>query len=204
MEDRIIVVDTAQQDGKHERKHRDLRERGFKLILAPLPVGDYIFATERVIDALRRKETRKTAIKKMDLLGTYNVTVDTKRDMQEVYSNVVGKQHDRFRDECILAQNNNIRLVVLIENTDGINEVRDVANWKNPRYTRWHQINGMHEVGKMMSVEITNKPPVNSVQLMKSMLTMQLKYGVEFQFCKPTETGQRIAEIVEGGESCET
>lgn len=197
-EEKIIIVDKAQQDGKHTRKHRDMSVRGYKLILAPLPVGDYILATDKVKDALRRKYERRTAIKKMDLLGTYDVTVDTKRDMQEIYGNIIGSQHARFRDECILAQNNGIRLVVLIENTDGIKDIRDVAGWKNPRYTRWQQINGMHKVGKMKSVKISDKPPANSVTLMKAMLSMELKYGVKFLFCKPSETGDRIIDILEG------
>lgn len=197
--DKTIIVDTAQQDGKHERKHRDLREGGYGLILAPLPVGDYILCTDTAKDALRRKYERRTAIKKLDLLGTYSVAVDTKRDMQEIYGNICGKQHDRFRDECILAMNNNIRLVVLVENTDGIKDLRDVASWKNKRFIEWHRINGLHRVGMAMNRKIPAKPPANSVVLMKAMITMGMKYGVEFQFCKPTETGARIIEILEGG-----
>lgn len=198
--DSIIVVDKGQQEGKHTRKHKDLQERGYKLFLAPLPVGDYVLCNDAVLDVIRRKHERGIALKKLDFLGTYSVAVDTKRDMQEIYSNIIGQQHARFRDECILAQNNGIRLIVLVENTDNIREVRDVAYWKNERYIRWHRINGLHNVGKMTSVKISARPPANSVQVMKAMLTMQLKYGVEFRFCKPTETGETIARILEGKE----
>lgn len=196
--EKMIVVDTAQQAGKHERKHKDIRGSGYGLISAPLPVGDYILVTEKVFDALRRKYERRTAIKKMDLLGTYSVTVDTKKDMQEVYGNIIGPQHARFRDECILAQNNHIRLIVLVETVEPIRKTDDVAYWKNERYIRWHRINGLHKIGKMLSVKIPDKPPANSLTLMKAMKSMELKYGVEFQFCKPSEAGQRISEILEG------
>ena len=197
-DDRIIVVDKAQQDGKHDRKHRDMSVRGYKLFLAPLPVGDYILATDRVKDAIRRKYERRIAIKKLDLLGTYTTAVDTKRDMFEVYNNIVGKQHARFRDECILAQNNGIRLVVLVENTDGIKDIHGVAGWKNERFFRWHRVAGLHKAGKALATHISDKPPMSSPALMKAMITMELKYGVEFQFCKPTEAGRRIIEILEG------
>ena len=196
---KAVVIDTAQKDGQHERKHKGLQERGYKLILAPLPVGDYILVNDKVKDAIRRKYERRTAIKKLDLLGTYHTAVDTKKGMEEIYGNIIGKQHARFRDECILAQNNHIRLVVLVENSDNINTVQDVAKWKNERYIRWHRLNGLHKVGKCQGVKIPEKPPANSVQLMKAMMTMQLKYDVEFQFCTPMEAGTRIAEILEGG-----
>lgn len=196
---RVILVDIAQQAGKHDRKHRDMAERGYKLFKAPLPVGDYILCGEKAKCAIRRKYERKTAIKKMDFLGTYHTAVDTKRDMQEIYGNICGKEHARFRDECILAQNNGIRLVVLVENIDGIKSLQDVANWKNKRYIEWHRINGLHKVGMALNRKIPAKPPANSVTLMKAMITMGMKYGVEFRFCNPLETGQKIIEILEGG-----
>ena len=197
--DSCIIVDKAQQAGKHERKHAAIQERGYDLVLAPLPVGDYVLANDKVKDVLMRKDARGTAVKKMDFIGSYDVSVDTKKDMQELYNNIVGKQHPRFRDECILAQNNGIRLVILIENEDGITDVQSVAKWKNPRYTYWVRINAMHQKGQALNRHIPAKPPANSVTLMKALLSMQLKYGVEFQFCKPSETGSRIVDILTEG-----
>lgn len=199
MMDKSIIVDTAQQAGKHELKHRGLRERGYELILAPLPVGDYVLLTDKAKDALRRKEERQTAIKKIDLLGTYTVAVDTKKDMQEIYGNIVGKQHGRFRDECLLAQNNGIRLVVLVENTDGIRSMSDVSKWKNKRYVDWFKYKTLQDQGKALSHKIPNKPPTNSIALSKAMYTIHKKYGIEFQFCAPNETASRIINILEGG-----
>ena len=58
---------------------------------------------------------------------------------------ICGKQHARFRDECILAQNNGIKLYVLVQNAGGlIKGTKDIYNptirtldelhkWKNPR-----------------------------------------------------------------------
>ena len=41
----VIGVDKAQQQGKHELKHRQLIEMGHELINIPIPVGDYIQIT---------------------------------------------------------------------------------------------------------------------------------------------------------------
>ena len=51
----------------------------------------------------------------MDFLGCYNIAVDTKMDLMELYGCMV-QSHERFRDELLLAQNNNIKLYILTEN----------------------------------------------------------------------------------------
>ena len=38
--------------------------------------------------------------------------------------------------------------------------------------------------------------------LAKILSGIEMRHGVEFQFCKPTETGRRIVEILEGGLKC--
>ena len=59
----------------------------------PLPCGDYIVANDKVLDVISRKENRGIPVKKMDFLGTFNVTVDTKKDIQELVGDICGKQH---------------------------------------------------------------------------------------------------------------
>ena len=115
----IIVEDKSQQAGKHENKHRWFDSHDVELLQAPLPVGDYILCTDAVEDVIQRKAKRGVDLKKLDFLGSYKVCVDTKRDMTEIEGNICGKQHDRFKDECVLAQNNGIQLYVLVENQVG-------------------------------------------------------------------------------------
>lgn len=99
-----ILVDTrAQQKKKHDLKHECMEKLGAELQIVPLPVGDYVLVSGDVEDVLNRKKNRGIDIKKMDLLGSYKVSVDTKRDIQEAIGNICGPQHDRFRDEVILA-----------------------------------------------------------------------------------------------------
>lgn len=111
----LIIEDKGQKEGLHILKNRYFKSHDMEVLRAPLPVGDYIIATDKVADVIHRKSARKMELKKMDFLGTYDVSVDTKKDMQEIVGNICGKAHPRFRDECILAQNNGIKLYVLIE-----------------------------------------------------------------------------------------
>lgn len=193
----IIIEDINNKPKKHEAKHRFFEEHSVILLRHRLPVGDYILMNDRIEDMLSRKEKRQIQVKMMDFIGTYSRTVDTKYGMQEMYSDIAGKDHERFRDECILAQNNNIELIVLIEEP-GITSLEDVAKWKNPRVEKWYKINAMHKVGKAMSVKIPKIPPCSSDRLMKSMQTMSEKYNVRFEFCSPEDSGRRVIELLKG------
>jgi len=192
----VLIEDVAQKMQKHILKNKYWEKAGVKVLRYPAPVGDYFIADEKVIDVINRKTKRGMEPKKMDFLGTYSVVVDTKEDMNEIYGNIIGSSHARFRDSLILAQNNGIKLYVLVENTEGIKEVRDVFKWQNPRMHRYNKIKYMHNLGKWANVPLPAKPPVTGEQLAKAMLTMQLKYGVEFVFCTPQEAGAKVLELL--------
>lgn len=188
-----IVEDKAQQSGKHENKHEWFRKNGVNFNQMPLPVGDYILLTDAVADVIARKGKRGIPVKKMDFLGSYKKCVDTKKDMQEIIGNICGKQHERFRDECILAQNNEIELYVLIENEDGVTNISDLNSWKNPRakIQKWVTT----PTGQRRKVLVSSNA-TSGETLAKAMLTMQGKYGVKFLFCHPDEAGERILSIL--------
>ncbi len=196
-----ILEDVAQKNKKHAIKHDYWEKNGIELSRVPLPVGDYILLTDKVKDVIDRKEKRGIALKKMDFLGTYNVCVDSKFDIQEIVGNLCGKSHERFRDECILAQNNGIKLYVLVENKGGlipktngiynptITKLDDLHSWKNPRLFLWRN-------GKQLYPTATR-----GERLQKICYTMQAKYGCEFIFCTPEESGKKIIELLGGAEN---
>ena len=187
-----ILVDTGQQKKKHDLKHECMEKLGAELRIVPLPVGDYVLVSGDVEDVLNRKKNRGIDVKKMDLLGSYKVSVDTKRDIQEAIGNICGPQHDRFRDEVILAQRNQIKLYILIENTDGVSTLDDLDTWENPRkkMKKWVSVAD----GGRKRVPVSQNA-TKGVSLAKAMRTMQEKYGVTFLFCKPEETGAKILEL---------
>ena len=184
-----ILEDSNNKPGKHRLKNTYWQKNGIQVVRQRLPVGDYVLVNEKIADVFSRKEKRVIEVKMMDLMGTYNVAVDSKRDIAEIASNVCGsrQQHDRFRDECVLAMNNNIKLYVVVENNDGIADLRDLHKWVNPRLF-------IRRGGKQLYPNATR-----GVTLMKSCMTMERKYNsVKFIFCKPEESGKRIIELLEG------
>lgn len=192
----LIIEDKGQKEGLHILKNRYFKSHDMEVLRAPLPVGDYIIATDKVADVIHRKSARKMELKKMDFLGTYDVSVDTKKDMQEIVGNICGKAHPRFRDECILAQNNGIKLYVLVENSEGIKTIDDVFHWRNPRLERYNKVAFMQNRGKWLYISNPKTPPTSGKTLAKAMLTMQLKYGVEFAFCGQDEAGAKVIELL--------
>ena len=193
----ILISDKAQQKGKHTEKEQYWEGLGIDIVNLPLPCGDYIIANDKVLDVIARKQKRGILVKKMDLLGTYNVTVDTKKDIQELVNDICGKQHDRFRDECILAQNNGIKLYILVQNEGGlikytkdvynktITRLEDLHSWKNPRLF-------IRKKGVQLHPKATR-----GETLMKACLTMQKEYGVEFVFCHNRDQGHMVLELLQ-------
>lgn len=188
-----IIEDKGQQKSKHEIKHQWFADHNVPWIQLPLPVGDYILKNAAVEDVIQRKEKRGVPLKKMDFLGSYKKAVDTKRDLQEIIGNICGAQHDRFRDECILAKNNGIQLYVLVENEDGIKDTKDLNSWENPRV----KIQKWVTTPSGQRRKVLKYPhATRGDTLAKAMDTMEEKYGVKFLFCHPDEAGERVLSIL--------
>ena len=186
----VIAGDKNQFTGSHgksnARLHNYIREAGAELIEIPLPAGDYTLVTDKMQEVLDRKAKRGIAVRKMDLLGTYKVVVDTKASIQELCGNICGADHGRIRDEMQLAQNNGIKLVYLVFD-DKISKLDDLHRWVNPRLF-------IKKRGKQMFPNATR-----GITLQKACYTCRAKYGVEFLFCKPHEAGKRIVDILTEG-----
>ena len=168
----VIQQDTREQAGKKEHILSYFAANNIKVVRSKLYVGDW---------------TR---------LDNQTVCIDTKKDLQEVYGNLV-QQHGRFRAECIRAAEAGIKLIVLVEQAN-IKDISDVANWKNPRIHTWEYYHNAHEHGKLLEHKISPKPPISSERLSLMMAAMERNYGIEWQFCDKSETGRRIVEILGG------
>lgn len=196
----VIAVDKAQKEGKHDLKHNQLIELGHELLFLPLPVGDYILVDDAVAEVIKRRGDK---LKKMDLLGVCNRSCDRKYGMSEIYGDIIGKSHERFRDELILAQQNNIQLIVLIESAPEVKCLEDVKSWKNWKqlyaYCKRNHIKagqGMMERIAEFAEHGGQKPPVNGEQLYKCMVTLSQKYGVRWSFVSPENCGKAIAYLL--------
>ena len=77
---------------------------------------------------------------------------------------------------------------------------KDVFKWHNPRLHRYNKIAYMHNTGKWLNVPLPKAKPTSGETLAKAMLTMQLKYDVEFVFCRPEDAGAKVLELLQGKE----
>lgn len=166
----VIQQDTREQARKHDHILKYFKESNIKVVRSKLYVGDY------------------TRLDKQD------VCIDTKKDLQEVYQNVI-LNNTRFKNECIRAKEAGIKLIVLVED-ESIQDVSQVEKWHNRRLDDWIFLNEAHKKGKLLNRKISAKPPASSAQLQKAMQTMSDRYGVEWQFCKRENMGHKIVEIL--------
>ena len=117
--------------------------------------------------------------------------IDRKQNLSELCSNVC-QDHDRFRRELILAQKNEIQLVFLVEHGKGIENLKDVIWWDNPRrFKRIKNKSGIWE-------DVETKAMQGEV-LYKILCTQECKYGCRFLFCDKKDTGKEIIRILRDG-----
>lgn len=112
-----------------------------------------------------------------DYWPTPQVAVDTKENIQEIAANMCGaaKEKARFRKECTKARDAGCKLVFLIEDRSYSN-VNDL----------WGQKIWIH-TGQVIPGD----------QLAKAMLIMQERYGIQFRFCAPEDSGRIIKELLD-------
>ena len=169
-----IIEDVNQKQGQHVNISEYCKAAGIILRRQKLNVGDYIIAPK--------------------------ISVDTKQGMGEVYGNLV-QDHDRFRAECVRAQEDGTTLWILIENEDGLTCLDDVERWQNPRvdeyYSKYSFALAARKHGKQIKIP---SPPVPNKRLVRMMETMSERYGVRWVFCRPDQTGEMIIKLLtEGG-----
>ena len=121
------------------------------------------------------------------LVGDYMIfggttCVDTKMDVEEIAGNIGGSNHVRFREECKLAKRIGAKLIILVENRDGFRSIQDVTTWVNPNRNKTSR-------------------SIEGPRLAKAMATMSERYGVQFMFCAPEDSGRVVIELL-SGEDC--
>ena len=158
----IILEDSRQQAGKHENIRQHFERVGVEIRRTKLFCGDYTLPTDQ------------------------SICIDTKFGLQEVYGDLIGRDHARFVRELDSAKECGITLVILVEEP-GIATVEDVREWRNPR--RYQYFNRPQYLRP-------KRPPLPSWQLMKVMQTTADRHGCIWKFCAKPDTGRRIIGIL--------
>lgn len=169
----VIYEDSRQQANKHEIKHAWWASHGVSTVRRKLDFGDY-------------------------MADGSNVSVDTKRSIDEIAQNINGKSHARFKRECQRAQSEGHRLVILVENREGVRDYDSLRKWTNGHCVRCgERAHGCNprETSSKCPKHGTRKP-IQGPRLAKAMQTMHARYGVEFMFCKPDESARIVCELL--------
>lgn len=150
-----IIEDTRNRIGSHVAKNEYWNVTGVNVLRSKLAVGDYCLPPR--------------------------ISVDSKASVQELAMDI-DQEHDRFRRELIAARDMGTKLVILVENRDGIKDIGDLAAW----------VESEHEFRRRKHA----KRRLCGKRLAKACLTMQDRYGCSFLFCTPEEAGARVLEIL--------
>lgn len=147
----IILEDTRNKPQKSIHIREQLMELGYEVKRTKIYCGDYTLPTNQ------------------------SICVDTKKDMNEVESNLI-HDHKRFKEECLRAKEAGIKLIILIQDPK-IKFLNEVYGWYNIR-KKW------------------SPKAVSGKQLVKIMKTMSEKYDVEWQFTTKEKCGERIVKLL--------
>ena len=157
--DITVIEDTAQQAGKHAEIEKFIEKIGFNIMRNTLPVGDYALLTQRGREIMNIKlraaernrsyanyigreirtnsDVGRSILQKIDLVGTYDVAVDTKQNLDEVVRTVGGLADERIDQQAIRARNSKTRLYIVVAQ-DNVNNIHDVERYcrdNNYNYT---------------------------------------------------------------------
>ncbi len=164
----VIQIDSREKARAIKMIVEEFDRQGIKHPVSKLMVGDYMnYDNPRLI-------------------------IDRKQNLSELCANVC-QDHERFRMELLLAQKNEIRMVILVEHGKGIRRLEDVIWWDNPR--RWKRIRSQ-KTGKYEEVETK---AMQGEVLYKVLRTLERKYGCSFFFCEKKDTGREIIRILSDG-----
>ncbi len=164
----MIVEDTRQQAGKHDHIARWMEAHGveFAQRASALPFGDYV---------------REGS----------NVSIDTKKDVQELAMDV-GRDHARFVREAERAAEAGYRLVVLIEQHPEYNDRSRLYTWMCFACRRCRKCNPFKQ-GRCTRYR---SKPMNGPTVAKIIARLETDHGMRFEFCDKRRTAPRICEIL--------
>lgn len=164
----MIIEDTRQQARKHNNIEKWMAAHGvdFAPRAAALPFGDY-------------------------MLEGSNVSIDTKKDVQEVAGNI-GRDHARFVRECDRASAEGYRLIILVEEHPEYADRSKLYGWVSYVCRRCRRCNPLRDKG----CKKYRSKPMNGPTVARIIGRLEEDHGVRFEFCAKRDTARRICELL--------
>ena len=142
----MIIVDSREKKNQHILSWFDSHKIDY--IVQKLEIADYKFS-------------------KND-----KILVDRKQNLAELLCNLLTTDKRRFYNEMRNAHAENVKVIVLCEHGNGINQLSDVAKWQS-KYSK-----------------LTGR------KLLDEMYKLHVSYAVDFEFCNKSETAEKIIQIL--------
>ena len=121
-------------------------------------------------------------------------------EAEKAFQKLYVKRRGFFHRGLKRAEFGDVKLYVLVENTDGVKSVDDLFRWQNPMSRIWvnsAEVIGVYKNGRPKYRKVPKYPGATKGEtLAKSLQTMKLRYGVEFVFCHPEEAGEKILKLL--------
>lgn len=156
MSDFIILTDTRQQKESHIIKEFDRQK--ILHIRTTLESADYM--------AVRYNN---------GFYKDYSVLIDTKKDLEEISSNLCNTQnHERIKREIAKAKELGCNDFIFLIANNKIKTLNDLKQWKSKR------------------------TKVRGVTLVKIMQTMKERYGIRFIVVPKKDMGKKVVELLGG------
>lgn len=156
MSDFIILTDTRQQKESHIIKEFDRQK--ILHIRTTLESADYM--------AVRYNN---------GFYKDYSVLIDTKKDLEEISSNLCNTQnHERIKREIAKAKELGCNDFIFLIANNKIKTLNDLKQWKSKR------------------------TKVKGVTLVKIMQTMKERYGIRFIVVPKKDMGKKVVELLGG------
>ena len=116
---------------------------------------------------------RKMDVADFQVAGRDNLVIDRKQNLDELSANLTSPMDKgRFMREVRRSSARGIKMIVLCEHGGDIHNIADISKW-NSRYSG-----------------------VSGRDLMELVYKCHISYGVEFMFCKKSETPKKIVELL--------
>jgi hypothetical protein len=179
-----VQIDSREKSRAIQKIIQEFDKQGVKHYISKLWTGDYMS------------------------LDNPRLIIDRKQNLSEFCANVC-QNHIRFRNELIRAQENGIKLIILIEHSNRISSIDDVEVWENPRRKvrkrvwveddlKTDECGEEYWVAAHWGFEEIETKAMTGKTLASVMRTQERKYGCEFHFCDKLHTGKKIIELLGG------
>ena len=169
---RTLIEDTRNQVGRHRIKNDWWAAHGVEVVRRKLDFGDYMRAD-----------------------GFSNISIDTKKDVQELAGNC-GREHARFARELDRARDAGCRLYVLVEELEAYNDRSKLAMWVCRTCRMCGEFRAKRCDPNRDKCRKRRSKPLNGAVLAKIMARLERDHGALFLFCRRGDSARVICDLL--------